>query len=134
MLCYIFLGLVLASTTSSVRLGSFNLHQYGPEKARNATLTKLIAEIINDFDLAVIQEMTDASLKAPCVLHDALNRISESDPYTMTISERAGRSFIKEQYIFFNRPTTSAVELVNAYIYNDTKDDRFERPPYGFSR
>ena len=29
----------------------------------------------------------------------------------MNISERIGRSFIKEQYIFFNRPTASGVEL-----------------------
>jgi hypothetical protein len=129
MFSIILLVFVLGSTTSAVRIGSFNLHQYGPEKVANTTVTKVTAEIINEFDLAVVQEITDVSCKAPYVLHEALNLASGSHPYSMTISERVGRSNIKEQYIFFNRLITSGVAVVNAYTYNDTRDDRFERPP-----
>ncbi|CAF0992568.1 unnamed protein product [Rotaria sordida] len=97
----LFLTIVLGTYVSAVRIGSFNLHQYGSKKAANATLTNVVAKIINDFDLAIIQEITDASLRAPHVLHDALNKVS----------------------------ATSGVELVNAYLYEDVPDN-FERPPF----
>ena len=97
-------------------------------KSSNPTLTNLMATILNDFDLGIIQEITDVSLQAPYVLHDALNKVSKSGPYTMTLSPRAGRSENQEQYIFFNRESTSGVQLVNAYLYGDAADD-FERPP-----
>jgi len=126
----LFLAIVLATYVSTVRIGSFNLHQYGSKKAANPTLTKTIAEIINDFDLAIIQEISDVSLKAPHVLHEALNEVSKENPYTMTLSERVGRSATKEQYIFFNREETSGVELVNSYLYDDSEGDYFERPPF----
>ena len=129
LLCNILALLVLGSTIAAVRIGSFNLHQYGSKKAANATLTRLVAEIINDFDLAIIQEISDVTLKAPYVLFDALNDVSKADPYTMSLSDRVGRSATKEQFIFFNRPATSGLEVVSTYVYDDTKDDRFERPP-----
>ena len=113
---------------SSVRIGSFNLKQYGPMKSSTPTVTNIVATILNDFDLGVIQEITDVSLAAPYILHDALNKVSKSGPYTMTLSPRAGRSENQEQYIFFNRESTSGVQLVNSYLYEDVADD-FQRPP-----
>ncbi|UJR28712.1 hypothetical protein I4U23_009941 [Adineta vaga] len=125
----VFLIFVLDVYISAVRIGSFNLHQYGSKKAANATLTDLVAKILNDFDIAIIQEITDVTIKAPYVLFDALNKISKTKPYTMTLSERVGRSSTKEQYIFFNRESTSGVKLINYYLYEDT-EDYFERPPF----
>jgi hypothetical protein len=124
----LFIAIAIGTYTSAVRIGSFNLHQYGAKKAANATLTNVIAEIISDFDLAIIQEISDVSLKAPYVLFDALNQISV-DPYTMYLSERAGRSATKEQFIFFNREVTSGIENVETYMFDDV-DDIFERPPF----
>ncbi|CAF3065242.1 unnamed protein product [Rotaria socialis] len=121
--------ILLGTYVSAVRIGSFNLHQYGSKKAANATLTHTVAQIISDFDLAIIQEISDVSLKAPYVLHEALNQISTSNSYTMTLSGRVGRSATKEQFIFFNREATSGVEVVQAYLYDDV-EDRFERPPF----
>jgi hypothetical protein len=118
----------VACISSAVRIGSFNLHQYGAKKSSNANITDLIATIINDFDLGIIQEITDVKLLAPYVLFDALNNISQSGAYTMIISERVGRSANKEQYIFFNRESTSGIEHVRSYIYDDA-NDYFERPP-----
>ncbi|CAF2917338.1 unnamed protein product [Rotaria sp. Silwood2] len=124
----VFLMCVFLTYVSTVRIGSFNLHQYGPTKAANATLTGLIADILNDFDVAVIQEITDVTIQAPYVLYTALNNRSISYPYTMALSERVGRSTSKEQYIFFNRESTSGVKLINYYLYDDV-GNRFERPP-----
>ncbi|CAF1568616.1 unnamed protein product [Adineta steineri] len=122
------LAIALGTYASAVRVGSFNLHQYGSKKAANPSLTNTVAQIICDFDLGIIQEISDVSLKAPYVLFDELNKVSPS-PYTMTLSERAGRSNTKEQYIFFNRESTSGLEVVDAYIHPDTEDN-FERPPF----
>ncbi|CAM4751690.1 unnamed protein product [Rotaria magnacalcarata] len=127
--CKLLLVVILGSFASAIRIGSFNLHQYGPKKSSNATLTNLIAQIINDFDLAAIQEITDVSLKAPIVLHQALNGVSKLGPYTMTLSERVGDSTSKEQYIFFNREATSGLQLLSASVYDDSRYDYFERAP-----
>jgi endonuclease/exonuclease/phosphatase family metal-dependent hydrolase len=124
------LTIALSTYVSAVRIGSFNLHQYGSKKAANATLTNVIADIINDFDLAIIQEISDVSLQAPYVLFDALNEISKPNFYTMTLSERVGRSATKEQFIFFNRESTSGVEVVESYVYQDPPEDYFEREPF----
>jgi len=125
----LFFAVALAAYASAVRVGSFNLHQYGSKKAANATLTHVVAEIISDFDLAIIQEISDVSLKAPYVLYEALNEISGAKPYTITLSGRVGRSATKEQFIFFNREATSGLQVVDAYLYEDT-EDLFERPPF----
>jgi hypothetical protein len=122
------LAIALGTYASAVRVGSFNLHQYGSKKAANPVLTNTVAQIISDFDLAIIQEISDVTLKAPYVLFDELNKVSPN-PYTMTLSERVGRSNTKEQYIFFNRESTSGLEVVDAYIHPDT-EDHFERPPF----
>ncbi len=124
----VFLIFVLDLSITAVRIGSFNLHQYGAKKSANATLTDLVAKIINDFDVAIIQEITDVTLKAPYVLYEALNKLSTSKPYSMVLSDRVGRSASKEQYIFFNRESTSGVKLISYYLYNDA-EDYFERPP-----
>ncbi|CAF2777001.1 unnamed protein product [Rotaria sp. Silwood2] len=125
----VFLMCVFLTYVSTVRIGSFNLHQYGSAKAASATLTGHIVDIINDFDLAVIQEITDVTIQAPYVLFEALNKKSKSKPYSMTLSPRVGRSTSKEQYIFFNRESTSGVKLINYYLYDDV-GNRFERPPF----
>ncbi|CAF3715744.1 unnamed protein product [Rotaria sordida] len=125
----VFLVLLSLTYVSTVRIASFNLHQYGLKKASDATLTDFIADILNDCDVAILQEITDVTIRAPYVLHDALNRKSRSKPYTMALSARVGRSATKEQYIFLNRESTSGVKLINSYLYQDT-EDRFERPPF----
>jgi endonuclease/exonuclease/phosphatase family metal-dependent hydrolase len=126
----LFLVTVLVSYVSAVRIGSFNLHQYGPKKSSNATLTNMVAQIISGFDLGIIQEISDASLKAPYILLEALNKLSPSKPYTMTLSARVGDSATKEQYIFFNRESTSGLEVVSSYLFDDSVPDYFERAPY----
>jgi hypothetical protein len=124
----VFLAFLFDTYITAVRIGSFNLKQYGSKKAADAEVTGYIATILNDFDVAIIQEITDVTLQAPYVLYEALNTISQSKPYSMVLSERVGRSTTKEQYIFFNRESTSGVKLVNYYLYNDI-EDHFERPP-----
>jgi len=117
------------SSLFAIRIGSFNLHQYGKAKAGNVTTTNHIAKIINTLDLAIIQEISDVSLQAPFVLLEAINAIAAPKFYTMSLSERLGDSNTKEQYAYINRESTSGVQLVQAYVFNDP-NDYYERPPY----
>ncbi|CAF5223586.1 unnamed protein product [Rotaria magnacalcarata] len=124
----IFLVFFFTTYVYTVRIGSFNLHQYGSSKAADSIVTGIIADILNDFDVAAIQEITDVTMKAPYILLDSLNKRSLSRPYSMALSGRVGRSTSKEQFIFFNRESTSGVKLIDNYLYDD-KSNYFERPP-----
>ncbi|CAF1078252.1 unnamed protein product [Rotaria magnacalcarata] len=125
----IFLVFFFTTYVYTVRIGSFNLHQYGSSKAADSIVTGIIADILNDFDVAAIQEITDVTMKAPYILLDSLNKRSLSRPYSMALSGRVGRSTSKEQFIFFNRESTSGVKLIDNYLYDD-KSNYFERPPF----
>ena len=48
--------------------------------------------------------------------------------YSLTISERLGRSISKEQYAFLHK--TSTVEVLSTYQFDDSADDIFEREPF----
>jgi len=117
------------SSLFAITIGSFNLHQYGKSKSSNGTVTRRIAEIINMFDLAIIQEISDVDLQAPYILMDTLNSMAAPKFYEMTLSERLGDSNTKEQYAIINRESTSGVKVVSAYIFNDP-NDYYERPPH----
>ncbi|CAM4854235.1 unnamed protein product [Rotaria socialis] len=67
-------------------------------------------------------------MKATYILRDSLNKRSLSRPYSMVLSGRVERSTSKEQFIFFNRESTSGVKLIDNYLYDD-KSNYFERPP-----
>ncbi|CAF4989384.1 unnamed protein product [Rotaria socialis] len=95
---------------STVRIGSFNLHQYGSSKAADSI------------------EIIDVTMKATYILRDSLNKRSLSRPYSMVLSGHVERSTSKEQFIFFNRESTSGVKLIDNYLYDD-KSNYFERPP-----
>ncbi|CAF4301931.1 unnamed protein product [Rotaria socialis] len=68
-------------------------------------------------------------MKATYILRDSLNKRSLSRPYSMVLSGHVERSTSKEQFIFFNRESTSGVKLIDNYLYDD-KSNYFERPPF----
>ena len=51
----------------NIRIESFNPYRYGSKKASSATSTYLVTKILNNFDLVIIQEITDVKIKAPYV-------------------------------------------------------------------
>ncbi|CAF0819612.1 unnamed protein product [Didymodactylos carnosus] len=87
-----------------------------------------IAKLLNTFDIAIIQEISDVDQQAPFRLLDTLNTISAPNTYDMSLSSRLGNSNTKEQYAYLNRESTSQVQLISAYVYEDTSK-LFERPP-----
>ncbi|MDD5778610.1 MAG: Ig-like domain-containing protein, partial [Candidatus Thermoplasmatota archaeon] len=81
--------------TSSFSIACWNLQRFGPTKASNDTLLAYYADVFDDYDLFIVQEITDASGTAIMALADKLPR------YSYIISTRAGTTSYKEQYAIF---------------------------------
>ena len=68
----------------------------------NCNVVYVLLQIVNRYDLLLIQEIREASESAIYELL-ALCNAANSDPFNIVISERLGRSSYKEQYAFFFR-------------------------------
>ena len=73
-------------------IASWNIQHYGPTKAANTDIVKLIASKVNNYDIIILQEITDSSGAAFNKLCTHLNE------YKCITSDRVGNSTYKEQY------------------------------------
>ncbi|MDD3493239.1 MAG: PKD domain-containing protein, partial [Candidatus Thermoplasmatota archaeon] len=106
---------------SNFSIACWNLQRFGPTKASNDTLLDYYADKFDDYDLFIVQEITDASGTAIVALADKLPQ------YSYIISTRAGTTSYKEQYAIFY---TSRATMVSQYDWIPEKQDEFERPPF----
>jgi len=106
---------------SNFSIACWNLQIFGPTKGSNETLLDYYADKFDDYDLFIVQEIRDKSGEAIKALASRL------PAYNYVLSERAGRSSVKEQYaVFYNSRAT----LVSTHDYTPAEQDDFERPPY----
>jgi len=84
----------LENPTGGKRLtiASWNIQRFGPTKASNTDIVKFLASKINDYDIVVLEEITDQSGAAFNKLCTYLN------DYKCIASDRTGNSTYKEQY------------------------------------
>lgn len=113
----------------NVRIGAFNMENFGPTKAGNAAIVNGFANIALEYDALVLQEIEDVSGDAPNVLLAEVNRLADR-PYNLALSPRLGRTSAKEQYGLLYRP--DRVELLDARLIDDPEDE-FEREPFVFT-
>lgn len=73
-------------------IASWNIQRYGPTKASNTELVRSIASRINNYDIIILQEITDSSGAAFNKLCTYLNE------YKCIASDRVGNDTYKEQY------------------------------------
>ena len=73
-------------------IASWNIQRYGPTKAANTDIVKFIASKVNNYDIVILQEITDSSGAAFNKLCTYLNE------YKCITSDRIGNSTYKEQY------------------------------------
>ncbi|XP_064598383.1 deoxyribonuclease-1-like [Liolophura sinensis] len=91
----------------------------------------VLYQIIQRYDLVVVQEIRDSTSTAFTMLKEELNKLSPLAPFDTVVSERLGRSNSKEQYGFLFRPsrlTPTGVYQFDDDINNST--DVFEREPF----
>ncbi|KAI5128069.1 Deoxyribonuclease-1 [Manis pentadactyla] len=120
----------LLQVALALRIAAFNIRTFGEAKMSNATLSDYIVQIVNRYDIALIQEVRDSHLTAVGSLLDKLN---QDDPNTFhyVVSEPLGRSTYKERYLFLFRP--HQVSVPDSYQYDDgcepCGNDTFSREP-----
>jgi endonuclease/exonuclease/phosphatase family metal-dependent hydrolase len=106
-------------TTDSIKLASFNIQTLGKSKVSKDLVKQHLPNIINQFDVILIQELRDIS---PTTLDTLKLWFPE---YDFLVSERLGRSSSKEQYILMYK----VGQVHSDYVYNDF-NDVFEREPH----
>lgn len=111
-------------TSASIRIGAFNLHQFGPTKAGKSDVLEAIVTIIKRYDLVALQEVRDSTGSALKALTDKL------PDYTAVSSERLGTSdSYKESYVFLYK--AKHFSGVTSLQFSDA-GGKYEREPFAF--
>lgn len=110
------------SSPETIFIGSWNLQRYGDAKADDAMLREHYRSVIRDFDVFIVQEVTDKD-------GDAFEKLCDEvgGNYSCLLSSRAGTTTYKEQYGVFVRNGVSVIDTID---YNELNATGFERPPY----
>lgn len=119
-----------APTEGTLRVASFNIQNFGPTKLHKKQVMTTLAQIMLQFDIIAIQEVSDVKLK---VIPGLLDRIAaQGGVYKGLISPRTGRQPddkpSQEQYAFvYNTKTVAALD--DGALYDDASD-LFQREPF----
>uniref|UniRef100_A0A8C3HCB2 Deoxyribonuclease n=1 Tax=Chrysemys picta bellii TaxID=8478 RepID=A0A8C3HCB2_CHRPI len=115
-------------TAATLRICAFNIRTFGDSKLSNETIAGIIVNIVQTYDIAVMQEVRDSDQSAIRKLMDQ----ASLQPYSYVVSEPLGRTSYKEQYLFIYR--TDMVSVVDSYYYDDGCEpcgsDTFSREPF----
>jgi len=109
----------------SIKVAAFNIQVFGQTKAGKPDVMSTLAQIAQEFDVMVVQEVRDASEQVADQFLARINQDADPD-YAMYEGPREGRTSSKEQYIVYYLP--SRVQFVSASLYQETNDE-FEREP-----
>lgn len=119
--------------SSTITVSAFNLHTFGPAKAKNPFIINSIVDILIRYDLIFLQEIRDKSCQAMKILLEQLNQrgISMGYAYGMVLSPALGRTYYKEQYAYIYR--VDKIEMISAFVFDDVQTlgkDAFSRNPF----
>jgi endonuclease/exonuclease/phosphatase family metal-dependent hydrolase len=113
--------------TGIVRVASFNIQDFGPEKMAEEGVADALVEIFHQFDIVAVQEVSDRTEEVLGTLEARLDQ--EGNWWSHVASPRLGTTNQKEQYAFFY--DTRLVSLVEeGQVYPDPAYETFERPPF----
>jgi endonuclease/exonuclease/phosphatase family metal-dependent hydrolase len=127
----LFLCTSQARSADEVRIATFNIQNFGPKKASTDSTLKYLAEVVRQFDIVAVQEISDVKNRVPDIFLEEINRSDRR--YAMLVSERSGRQpndrTSQEQYAFYY--DTSRIEaLGQGTLYDDSQMDLFQREPF----
>lgn len=121
---------LLAVEGSPLRVGAYNLKNFGSTKVENAFVLEHMVQILARYDVALLQEIRNKDEVAIYRLRDAL-KLYTGINFQIIISEPIGRSTYKEQYAYLYNP--DRVSLIGHYLYDDgiePFEDTFSREPF----
>lgn len=113
----------------TVIIGSFNVQRLGPSKMKDPAIMGALAQVIQQYDVIALQEITDKSGTAINQLMQYVNQ--NGGRYALAMSEPVGRaaSGYYEQYAFVY--DTSRIEGGQRHCYLVTDPtDQLHREPY----
>lgn len=114
---------------SNLLIGAFNIQVYGRSKSRKESVMSVLGDIINRYDILIVQEIRDKSQESIDVLMDAIRESNLNvNMYDKVVSQRLGSTSSKEQYMYIYNTDKLTHEGCVDYVEN--KPDDFEREPY----
>ncbi|XP_013419185.2 LOW QUALITY PROTEIN: deoxyribonuclease-1-like [Lingula anatina] len=139
---FLYLGLLVGSAptkqrlvrssggTTGLKIAAFNVQIFGKTKMSKEEVVDILVQIVQRYDIILIQEIRDVSQES---IYELLSLVNQQGghSYSMELSERLGRSRVKEQYAFLYRDESATV--LESYQYDDGPDDgsdAFEREPF----
>ncbi|KAI4798110.1 hypothetical protein KUCAC02_022275 [Chaenocephalus aceratus] len=128
LLCALGLFSALLHVTSCLLIGAFNIQRFGDKKSQNKEVMDIITQIIDRYDIILIQEVLDPDWKVTKRLMDLVNHGSlqfrniSSEPLPL---DRIGH---KERYLFLYRH--NKVSVKGSFQYDECKAGDFDRPPF----
>ncbi|XP_006146521.2 deoxyribonuclease-1-like 2 [Tupaia chinensis] len=105
-----------AAGAAALRIGAFNVQSFGDNKVSDPACSRIIAQILAGYDVALVQEVRDPDLSAVSALMELINSVSKHE-YSFVSSEPLGRDQYKEMYLFVYRK--NSVSVVDTYQYPD---------------
>ncbi|MCB2171404.1 endonuclease/exonuclease/phosphatase family protein [archaeon] len=119
---------IIPQTGDSVKIAGFNIQIFGKTKREKEQVMNVLANIVREFDVVLVQEIRDSSETTAPIFLDLINSM-EGPEYAFIRSERVGRTSSKEAYAYFYNTETVQYLVDSDFVYNDT-EDVFEREPY----
>jgi endonuclease/exonuclease/phosphatase family metal-dependent hydrolase len=110
------------------RVGAFNIEIFGTSKANDALLLAQIVEVVQRYDIVLLQELRDTSGEASAKLLAAVQQAAQGVSIDLLLSEPLGRSSNTERYGWLYR-ADRFLTLGPPEVLPDP-DDLFEREPY----
>lgn len=118
----------------SIKIGSFNIQNFGGKKIKKSSVVDTLVHIVRIFDVIAIQEISDVSNQVPTRFLSLINEGTKFH-YKIACSSRTGRQkgdkLSQEQYAFYYN--SDKLILIDTALYNDTEKDYFQREPFNAS-
>jgi deoxyribonuclease-1-like protein len=122
------LGQNQVAEAKTAKIAAFNIQIFGQTKSQKDDVMAVLAKIVREFDVVLIQELRDASEQTTPIFVEEINQL-EGLEYSFVRSERLGRTTSKEAYAYVYNTETVQFIQGSDYVFNDV-DDVFEREPY----
>ena len=110
-----------------IRVASFNLDHFNREKANREDVVAVIAQIIRNFDIVAVQEVTSQEQYVVPGLVDAVN--GPTQDYDFVLGPQVGRFESKEQFAYIYDRRRVDIDRYELYSIKDP-DDLLHSEPF----
>lgn len=115
-----------AGNGQTVRIGSFNIQDFGEKKVSNPEVMAILARIVRQFDVLAIQEVSARNYDVVRQLVQLANQ--DRSQFDYVLGPRVGRGNQKEQYAFIYDRATIEVDVAQTFTVDDPYDNVNREP------